>query len=103
MKTRRTVRATKRGGSSDRHSHGKGRCLDILKQLSAFIDDELPSDICRELRRHFGDCPNCEVFAASLRQTITLCRSRPTPALSAADRASMRKDLLKSLAGKPRR
>ena len=28
------------------HEHGERRCLDILRQLSAYIDDELPEDIC---------------------------------------------------------
>ena len=28
------------------HEHGEQRCLNILRQLSAYIDDELPEDIC---------------------------------------------------------
>ncbi|MEO5863855.1 MAG: zf-HC2 domain-containing protein, partial [Nitrospiraceae bacterium] len=56
--------------SSHRHTHGQGQCVDLLRQLSAFIDDELPSDICREIRRHLGACPNCEVFIASLQHTV---------------------------------
>jgi len=78
------------------HSHGAGRCMDILRQLSAYIDDELPSDICQELRRHLGDCPNCEVFVASLRATVTLCRHRPTPPLSATERAALRQEILRT-------
>jgi anti-sigma factor RsiW len=79
-----------------RHRHGAARCLDILQQLSAYIDDEIPSDICKELRRHLGACPNCEVFIASLRDTVTLCRHRPTPPLTAADRAVLRLDILRA-------
>jgi anti-sigma factor RsiW len=79
-----------------RHRHGAARCLDILRQLSAYIDDELPSDICKELRRHLGACPNCEVFIASLRDTVTLCRHCPTPPLTAADRAALRLDILRA-------
>ena len=78
------------------HQHGKGRCLDILRELSAYIDDELSGDICREIRRHLGDCPNCETFVASLRQTLSLCRHYPAPALSPADRAQMREKILKT-------
>ena len=78
------------------HPHEAGRCMDILRQLSAYIDDELPSDICQELRRHLGDCPNCEVFVASLRTTVTLCRHRPTPPLSATERAAMRQEILRA-------
>lgn len=86
--------ARRLGKTAHRHSHQQGRCLNILRQLSAYIDDELPSKICRELRRHLGACPNCEVFVASLRDTISLCRHRPTPHLSASDRAILRQEIL---------
>lgn len=80
--------------SSHRHTPGQGHCVDLLRQLSAYIDDELPSDICREIRRHLGACPNCEIFIASLRQTVTLCRHRPVPPLKAIDRANLRQAVL---------
>ena len=88
--------ARKEQGKSRRHRHreGEARCLDILRQLSAYIDDELPSEICKELRRHLGACPNCEVFIDSLRQTVTLCRHNQTPQLSASDRALLRHEIL---------
>ena len=91
--------STKRTRSSTtrhQHDHGKGRCLNILRQLSAYIDDELAGDICNEIRRHLGDCPNCEVFVSSLRQTVSLCRHRPSPSLSTDDRAMMRQKILKA-------
>jgi len=80
--------------SSHRHTHGQGHCLDLLRQLSAYIDDELPSDICREIRRHLGACPNCEVFIASLQHTITLCRHSPAPQLTSTERMNMRRAIL---------
>lgn len=78
------------------HGHGDRRCLDILRQLSAYIDDELPEDICAELRRHLGACPNCEVFVASLRDTLKLCRQHVPPLLSAYDRAQLRQEILRA-------
>jgi anti-sigma factor RsiW len=78
------------------HQHGKGRCLHILRELSAYIDDELSGDICQEIRRHLGACPNCEVFVASLRQTVSLCRHSPAPALTSADRTLMRERILQT-------
>ena len=81
------------------HAHEKGRCLDILRQLSAFIDDELTTDICAEIRQHLGACPNCEDFVASLRQTVALCRHQPAPSLSPEDRARMRARILNTVAG----
>lgn len=79
------------------HDHKPGRCLDILRQLSAYIDDELPSKICDELRKHLGACPNCETFVASLRETVSLCHHRPTPNLSAYDRAELRRSIIEAM------
>jgi anti-sigma factor RsiW len=89
-------RKSRRRASGHRHQPGEGRCLDILRQLSAYIDDELPSEICGELRRHLGACPNCEVFIASLRQTVTLCRHSRVPQLSAQDRFALRREILQA-------
>lgn len=93
----------KRGASRDgkairarTHRHDKGRCLDILRELSAFIDDELSGEICREIRLHLGACPHCEEFVASLRQTVSLCRHKPVSPLSAADRSRLREAILRA-------
>ena len=95
MTKKKTATPKKRSeSSSHRHTHGQGHCLDLLRQLSAYIDDELPSDICREIRRHLGACPNCEVFIASLQHTVTLCRHRPAPQLTSVDRMNMRHAIL---------
>ena len=95
MTKKKTAAPKKRSRpSSPRHTHGQGHCLDLLRQLSAYIDDELPSDICREIRRHLGACANCEVFIASLQHTVTLCRHRPAPQLTSVDRMNMRRTIL---------
>lgn len=80
---------------SSRHRPGQGHCLKLLRQLSAYIDGELSSDICEEIRRHLGDCPNCEVFILSLRQTVILCRHRPITPLKQTDRIALRRAILK--------
>lgn len=95
MTKKKTAAPKKRSTpSAHRHKPGQGHCLDLLRQLSAYIDDELPSDICREIRKHLGNCPNCEVFILSLRQTVILCRHRPVPPLKSSDRAAMRRAIL---------
>jgi anti-sigma factor RsiW len=80
--------------SSHDHRHREGNCMNLLRQLSAYIDDELPSDICMEIRRHLGACPNCEVLIVSLQHTVTLCRHRPAPQLTSVDRMNMRRAIL---------
>ena len=91
---KRTVTPRRRLPERTPHQHEVGRCLHILRELSAFIDDELSGDICREIRRHLGACPRCEEFVASLRQTVALCRRSPAPALSPSDRTRMREKIL---------
>jgi len=101
MATRKTPqKRTKSTANTHGHRHEKGRCLHILQQLSAYIDDELSTDICQEIRRHLGACPDCETFVASLRQTVSLCRHSPSPTLSKADRARMRQSILASAKSK---
>lgn len=92
--TKRAVQRRQVPSEPTSHTHGKNRCLRILRALSAFIDDELSNDVCVEVRRHLGNCPNCEEFVASLRQTVSLCRHSPVPTLSATDRARMRENIL---------
>ena len=94
MTKKKTAASKKRPGLSSHHTHSEGQCVDLLRQLSDYIDDELPSDICGEIRRHLGACPNCEVFIASLQQTVTLCRHRSAPELTSVDRMKMRRAIL---------
>lgn len=95
MKKKKTEALKRRSmPSSHGHKHREGDCLNLLRQLSAYIDDELPSDVCAEIRRHLGACPNCEVFIASLQHTVTLCRHRPAPQLTSVDRMNMRRAIL---------
>lgn len=90
----------KQANPSSRHRPGQIHCLKLLRQLSAYIDGELPSDICQEIRSHLGDCPNCEVFILSLQQTVILCRHRPVPPLKSADRVALRRAILKKATAK---
>ena len=80
------------------HQHNKRHCLKILQKLSAYLDDELSGHICDEIRSHLGACPNCEVFLDSLRQTVTLCRHHQPRSLSPTARATLRRQILRSVA-----
>ncbi|MGQ0810940.1 MAG: anti-sigma factor family protein [Nitrospiraceae bacterium] len=92
---RRLVKVS-RETTGSHHKHGKRHCLKILQQLSAYLDDELPRDVCREIRTHLGACPNCEVFIESLRHTIKLCQSHAPHPLSAAARSQLRRQILRT-------
>jgi hypothetical protein len=68
--------------------------LKILSRLSGYLDDELPSQVCKEIRKHLGACPNCEIFVDSFRQTVRLCRHVEPRPLSAALKARIRRSVL---------
>ena len=78
--------------------HAKRHCVKILQRLSAYLDDELSEDVCNEIRSHLGMCPNCEIFLDSLRHTVRLCQHRPSPSLTATDRADLRRQILRDAA-----
>jgi RNA polymerase sigma-70 factor (ECF subfamily) len=65
-------------------------CKEIFAELSAYLDEELPPDACRQLEAHLSDCPPCLEFMNSLRKTVELCRrynsigSLPRPLSQAA-------------------
>ena len=73
---------------------GKGHCLNILRQLSDYLDEELSRSVCAEIRRHLGSCPNCEVFVKSLRETVSLCRHTSTPSLGSVAKTDLRQRIL---------
>ena len=71
--------------------------MKILSRLSGYIDDELPAQVCKEIRRHLGACPHCEVFVESFRQTVRLCHHVEPRPLSAALKARIRRFVLQAV------
>lgn len=74
--------------------HSKTHCLKILRRLSDYIDAEVTTEVCKEIRKHLGACPNCEVFLTSLRQTVSLCRHIESRPLSTALKSRIRRTVL---------
>jgi RNA polymerase sigma-70 factor, ECF subfamily len=69
-------------------------CAEIVKMLSDYLDRDLPGDTCSAIDAHLTSCPDCANAAASLRQTVDLCRrfrseDRPGP-LPAAKHQELR-------------
>jgi anti-sigma factor RsiW len=83
--------------TSQGHRHTKAGCLKILQRLSAYLDDELTADVCKEVRAHMGACQKCEVFLDSLRQTISLCRHFEATPLSPSKKLQLRREIQKAI------
>ncbi len=53
-------------------------CSHLKEALGEYLDGEIDSELCRELREHLKDCRQCRVVVDSARQTIRIfARERP--------------------------
>jgi len=57
------------------------KCSDVYRHICDNLDQRLGTRRCREIRRHLGACPECRAYLESLKATVTLYRSVPTPRL----------------------
>jgi anti-sigma factor RsiW len=97
MATKRRRLKAPHGALRSHMGHSKARCINVLRQLSAYLDSELSRDICTEIRKHLGACPNCEEFINSLRQTVSLCHHVTPRPLSPALKARIRTQVLNTV------
>jgi len=57
------------------NEHVHKNCEGLLESLSAYIDGELPPDLCAELEKHLAGCNDCTVVLNTTRRTIDLVHS----------------------------
>jgi RNA polymerase sigma-70 factor, ECF subfamily len=53
------------------------RCKQIFANLSNYMDGVLDDSLCEELEKHMTGCRPCEMFLASLQNTVTAMRHIP--------------------------
>ncbi len=63
-------------------------CEEARAHSSDYIDGEIDSALEQRIRAHLGDCPLCEAFFRTLRETIAVLRGIPAQSAPAgfADR-----------------
>jgi len=66
-------------------------CPDVLTMLSKKLEDEISPDLCAEMERHVDGCPHCKGLCDSLKRTLALCKSAPSPLVSRHVQESLRK------------
>jgi RNA polymerase sigma-70 factor (ECF subfamily) len=59
-------------------------CPDVLTMLSRKLEDEISPEVCAEMEVHVAGCPHCSGVCDSLKRTLALCKSLPTPTVPAA-------------------
>jgi len=82
------------------HASRRRHCLDLLGELSDYLDGDLSPARCRAIERHLEACPCCDQFADGLRRAIAVCRQAGVKRLprEVRSRAQERIDALLSAA-----
>lgn len=60
------------------------KCADVYLHICDNLDQKLGTRRCREIRLHLRVCRNCRAYLVSLKRTVSLYRSVPSPQLSRA-------------------
>jgi anti-sigma factor RsiW len=60
------------------------KCTDVYRHICDNLDQRLGTRRCREIRLHLRVCPDCRAYLASLKRTVILYRSVPSPRLPKA-------------------
>jgi RNA polymerase sigma-70 factor (ECF subfamily) len=77
------------GGDGD--APAQPNCPDVLTMLSKKLEDEISPDLCAEMERHVDGCPHCKGLCDSLKRTLALCKSVPSPLVPRHVQESLRK------------
>lgn len=63
--------------SPGRHAHSgdhRRDCRDLLLRMARDLENDLPADERRALRRHLKNCERCGGFSRDLTRTVDICR-----------------------------
>jgi RNA polymerase sigma-70 factor (ECF subfamily) len=66
-------------------------CPDVLTMLSKKLEDEISPDLCAEMERHVDSCSHCKGLCDSLKRSLALCKSAPSPLVPQQVQESLRK------------
>ena len=65
-------------------------CPDVLTLLSKKLEEEVSPELCAEMERHVDGCPHCKGLCDSLKRTLAVCSSLPTPSVPPHVQESLR-------------
>jgi RNA polymerase sigma-70 factor (ECF subfamily) len=73
-------------------------CPDVLTMLSKKLEDEISPDVCAQMEVHVAGCPHCRDLCDSLKRTLALCKSLPTPTVPQHVQDSLRNAVASAMA-----
>jgi len=57
------------------------KCSDVYRHICDNLDQRLGTRRCMEIKRHLGACPDCRAYLESLKKTVSIYRTLPSPPL----------------------
>jgi len=72
-------------------------CPDVLTMLSKKLEDEISPDVCAKMEEHLAECPHCKGLCDSLKKTLAVCSSLPTPAVPPHVQDSLRQAVAQAI------
>jgi RNA polymerase sigma-70 factor (ECF subfamily) len=72
-------------------------CPDVLTLLSKKLEDDVSPELCAEMERHVDGCPHCKGLCDSLKRTLAVCKSFPSPSVPRHVQESLRKTVQAAL------
>lgn len=75
-------------------------CPDVLTLFSRHLEGEISAGVCAEMERHLDACDACRERCDSLRRTLSLCSSAPTPEVPEEVQESIRRALAETVAAR---
>jgi predicted anti-sigma-YlaC factor YlaD len=55
------------------------KCKHVYLYICDNLDAEMNSPRCRKIRKHLATCPDCSALLDSVKKTVSLYRSVPSP------------------------
>jgi RNA polymerase sigma-70 factor (ECF subfamily) len=84
----------------DQRSRRARGCPDIATLFSRHLEGDISPSVCARMERHLAGCPRCEGICDSLRTTLRLCGSMPTPRVPAPVEEAVRREIRSLLAAR---
>jgi len=55
----------------------KEGCKPFMERLCEALGEDLSSPLCRELKEHLAECPDCSLQVDTIKRTVEIYRSLP--------------------------
>jgi|WetSurMetagenome_2_1015567.scaffolds.fasta_scaffold53913_3 hypothetical protein len=71
----------------------KLRCSEVARYVCENLDEQLNSRKCLAIKKHLQNCPQCSTELDSLKKTVFLYRTCPTPKIASQSHKKFMADL----------